>query len=635
MAKLEPSEKTGTKVSFHPDPSILETTEFHFETLAHRLREFAFLNKGLFLSIRDERSGKYKEFYFEGGLYTFVEILNQDKEVLPQKPILVQGKEEEVEIEICIQYNNGYSAHILSFVNNINTIDGGTHDQGFRQALLKTITNYVQDNKLGKSAGDEKLTQEDALEGIVAIISVKIPGPMFESQKKIKLTNSNVRMIVDRIFSEGFGRFLEENPPVAKQIVHKLMEALRVRLATRKARDLARRKTALDIGSLPGKLADCQEKDPALSELYLVEGDSAGGSAKSARNRKNQAILPLRGKVLNVEKTRFDKMLSNEEIRSLITALGTGIYQDAFDITKLRYHKIVLMADADIDGSHILTLLLTFFYRQMPKIIEGGYLYIAQPPLYRLKKGKEEYYIDNEESLVKKIFQVSLHKYKLTGAEKSELVPLASWVMDNFQKMQYLGQNARHTFLAGLLFDYEFSPELLDFDEFKKILDFASNHPFMHPVTYRLSEGSFEVSQGLNTYYLSPEDLLSFNLSGYKKLFALYASEVDKYRSKEGFVVEDEGGRKQNFQFARQMVLFLMENSKKSMQIQRYKGLGEMNAEQLWETTMDPEKRKFLQVQVEDAIEANQIFELLMGDKVDPRRTFIMENALEAKNIDI
>ena len=638
--KLEPSTKTGTKIRFLADHQIFDQVEFKFDLLANRFRELAFLNRGLFISIKDERSGKYKEFKFDGGLSAFVNHLNHGCQTLLSNPVLIKGAEQGVDVEIAVQYNSTYNTQILSYVNNINTISGGTHDQGFRQSLLRSINRYVQLNKLAKSSNPEelKLSQEDTQEGLSAVISVKVAAPLFESQKKIKLTNANVRGIVDRIFHQHFFEFIEEHPVEAKAIYSKCLAAMQARVAAKKARELTRRKTALDTASLPGKLADCQERDPALCELYIVEGNSAGGSAKGARDRKFQAILPLRGKVLNVEKARFDKMLGNEEIRSMITALGTGISTDNFDISKLRYHKIVLMADADVDGSHILTLLLTFFYRQMIEVIEQGHLYIAQPPLYLVKSGSLERYLASDEELVQSLLNVSLRKYQRKGGKNSaDLEVFANTVNDYSNRVAKLGNNVRESFIYSFLLDYLILPEELTVDNFKQYLDQAVQNPFLGEFYYHFDDlnSTYEVSLKSDTYYITAEDLAAIDLASYQKIYQELKGLTVSFKSGSAYQIIDESGTERRYEYAREMVLDLLEAGRKSVHIQRYKGLGEMNAQQLWDTTMDPRQRKFLQVSIDDAVSANEMFNLLMGDFVGPRRKFIMEHALEVKNIDI
>ncbi len=631
------SDKRGTKISFLADSTIFEEVIINFEILTHRFRELAFLNRGLYISIKDERSGKFKEYQYDGGLTAFVEHLNNGKHTLPAKPISIVATEQDIELEIVLQYNESYSTQLLSFVNNINTIDGGTHDQGFRQALLRVISEFASKIRTTKQAADdEKLSQEDVLEGLVAVISVKIPGPQFESQKKIKLTNSNVRGIVDKAFSNVFKDFLDNNPAVTSTIVNKGFDAQRARVAAKKARELTRRKSALNSNSLPGKLADCQEKDPAKSELYIVEGDSAGGTAKSARDRKFQAILPLRGKVLNVEKARLDKMLGNEEIRSLITVLGTGIEVDKFTIDKLRYHKIVLMCDADIDGSHIRTLLLTLFFRHLPQIIEMGYLYIAQPPLYLVKKGKEEKYLQTEEELIRQVFLIALNKYHLQKSDL-KLAEVAERIMNSSKRAAKLGNNARMTFLYQLLFDYEIELTSLDINSLQAVLQKIAANCYEGELHFRAEESTelFEVVYNSNTFYIEKADLEGFDFERY----TLIQTQLNDYlaAAKDGaqFKIKDDNGKITSYSFAKEMVVKLLEEGKKTIYIQRYKGLGEMNAEQLWDTTMDPTRRSFLRLTIADAVEASEMFSLLMGEYVEPRRNFIMENALDVKNIDL
>jgi len=406
LEKVEESKKTGTQITFWPDETIFDSVEFNFEILAHRLRELAFLNRGILISIRDNRTERFQEFRYEGGIAAFIKHINENKSVLHESPVYFSGKSDDVEIEVAFQYNDSYTERIYSFVNNINTVEGGTHLTGFKGALTRTLNSYMSANKITNDS-KENLSGEDVREGMAAVISARVMNPQFESQKKIKLTNVEIKGKVETLVSEYLGAYLEENPAVAKKIVTKGIDAQRARIAAKKARELTRRKNVLEFSTLPGKLADCQESDPALSELFLVEGDSAGGSAKQGRDRKNQAILPLKGKILNVEKARFDKMLGNEEIKTMITAMGTGIGNEEFDLEKIRYHKIIIMTDADVDGSHILTLILTFFYRQMPEIIENGYLYIAQPPLYRAKKGRSSFYVRDDNELTERLVRAS------------------------------------------------------------------------------------------------------------------------------------------------------------------------------------------------------------------------------------
>ena len=624
---------TGTQIIFHPDKSIFDEVNFNFEILSNRLREIAFLNKSLSISICDERTNKEHHFEYEGGIVTFIEHLNKNKQTILSEPIYIEGEIEDLVVEICFQYNDTYNSLIHSFVNNINTINGGTHDQGFRSAILRSINSYGLKNKIIKV--EDKLSQEDIKEGLTAIISIKLHGPQFESQKKIRLTNVHVRGIVDSLVCEKMSQFLEENPVNAKRILQKASEALRARIAAKKARELTRRKNALAIGSLPGKLSDCQERDPALSELYIVEGDSAGGSAKQGRERKNQAILPLKGKILNVEKARFDKMLGSDEIRTLITALGIGIGKEEFDLAKLRYHKIIIMTDADVDGSHILTLILTLFYRQMPDIVERGFLYIAQPPLYRIKKGKSESYIQNEEELMKKIFQISLKGYHLLGDPNKNLTTFSNKVIGINSKIKKLTTNLKIKILYDLLFKNRIKLKTTLIHDIYRLLKELSSEgeQNLHP-SLDIREETLEIIFQGNTFHFSKELLSALDIHNYKRLIQQML-DLDEFRMDGKFVIEDEQGNKRQFDSPSSLIEELLEEGKKDSYIQRYKGLGEMNPEQLWETTMDPTKRIFLQVSIEDVVEADETFNILMGDQVEPRRKFIEENALDVLNLDI
>ncbi len=631
---LGDTEKTGTSTIFKPDVSIFDDTEFNFDILSNRLRELAFLNPGLSIKLVDKRKDKHHIFKYDGGIKTFIKHLNKNKTCLIPEPIYVSGEIEGVNVEICFQYNDSYNFHIYTFVNNINTIDGGTHEQGFRGALLKAINKYGLENKLLKSAED-KASQDDVKEGLTAIVSVKIAGPQFESQKKIKLTNVNVRGIVDKILYEEFLIYLEENPQVSKKIVDKSLEAQRARVAAKKARDLTRRKSALEISSLPGKLSDCQEKDPALSEIFIVEGDSAGGSAKQGRERKNQAILPLKGKILNVEKARFDKMLSSDEIRVLITALGTGIGKEDFDISKLRYHKIIIMTDADVDGSHILTLILTFFFRQMPDIIEKGFLYVAQPPLFKVKRGKSEQYVQNEEGLVKRLFDYSVDKYNLVCNKDVGLIEFSNSVVRLNNLLERLTYDPTLKIIYDYLFKYKVALENTEirtiYREIKKIAQEHKEENLI--VTFDEERVEFNLHCNDSRHRITESMLAIMDIHNYNKVLSRFR-ELDELRLNGKFVLENEVKETFSFKTASQLVDFLQEDGKKGLTIQRYKGLGEMNPDQLWETTMDPEQRTMLQVNIEDAIEADEIFTILMGDQVDIRRNFIENNAMKVKNLD-
>ncbi len=631
---LGETDKSGTTTIFRPDTSIFDDINFSFDILSNRLREMAFLNPGLSIKLTDKRKDKHHLFKYDGGIITFIEHLNKSKTCLLPEPIFVAGEIDGINVEICFQYNDSYNFQIHTFVNNINTIDGGTHEQGFRGALLKAINKYGLENKLFKTA-DDKVSQDDVKEGLTAIISVKIAGPQFESQKKIKLTNSNVRGIVDKILFDSFSTYLEENPQIAKKISEKSMEAQRARVAAKKARDLTRRKSALEISSLPGKLADCQEKDPALSEVFMVEGDSAGGSAKQGRDRKNQAILPLKGKILNVEKARFDKMLSSDEIKILVTALGTGIGKEVFDISKLRYHKIIIMTDADVDGSHILTLILTFFFRQMPDIIEKGYLYVAQPPLFKLKKGKSEEYVQNEEALVNRIFDYSINKYQLKNDQGTTLKEFSQAVVRLNNTLERLTYDQTLQVIYNILFKHKIDLENTEIRTiYNKLREIKEAHPEEDIfVSFDETQMLIKMEYNENRYRISESLLGIIDIHNYNRILRRF-KELDQLRIDNKYMLLDDENNTLEFNQASEVVDFLQEDGKKGIYIQRYKGLGEMNPDQLWETTMDPDKRSMLQVTIEDAIAADEIFTILMGDQVDIRRNFIETNALKVKNLD-
>lgn len=627
----------GTKVTFKPDPEIFEVTDFSFDILSQRLRELAFLNSGLRISIHDERTDKTQEFLYKGGIVSFVEHLNKNKTPLHPKPIYVSGQKDDITVEIALQYNDGYAETIFTFANNINTREGGTHLVGFKSALTRTANNYGTSSGILKN-GKEVISGEDIREGLTAVISVKLPNPQFEGQTKMKLGNSEVKGIVESIVNDTLSTYFEENPSVARKIIEKAIQAARAREAARKARELTRRKGALDDTGLPGKLADCSEKDPAQSELFIVEGDSAGGSAKQGRDRRFQAILPLRGKILNVEKARFDKMLTSEEIRVLITALGTGIGPEDFDISKIRYHKVILMTDADVDGAHIRTLLLTFFYRQMPDVIERGHLYIAQPPLYKVKRGKTERYIQSEADLQNMLLELASEEIVLfvkgNEVKGKAVIPHLKKII-NFEKLlDWFSRRRRDPIILrvllregvnkGLMKDREALMNLIEkikteIPDVKigEIYDDEEHEGF--GVELRRQNYKLRIDIGL---LLSPE---------YRELEALYGFIKDlgmplRLVTREGErEVTDTSG----------LISLVFEIARKGLSIQRYKGLGEMNPQQLWETTMDPEKRTLLQVSIEDSVQADEIFSILMGDQVEPRKEFIIKHALEARNIDI
>ena len=633
------TKKRGTRITFWPDGEIFETTVFSFETLSQRLRELAFLNAGVHIHILDERSEKSHDFHYEGGITSFVEYLNRAKNPVHPKPIYFNGVREGVDIEVAIQYNDGYDEKIFSFANNINTHEGGTHLVGFKAALTRTMNSYATANNLLKNI-KSSISGEDLREGMAAVISVKISEPQFEGQTKTKLGNSEVKGFVETLMNEKLAEYLEENPQVAKKILEKGVEAARAREAARKARDLTRRKGALEGLSLPGKLADCQEKDPAQCEIYLVEGDSAGGSAKQGRDRRYQAILPLKGKILNVEKARFDKMLTSNEIRTLITAMGTGIGKDEFDPAKLRYHRIIIMTDADVDGSHIRTLLLTFFYRQMLELVERGHLYIAQPPLYKVKRGKREMYLKDEAALLEYLLDEGTEGMSVQ-MEKSgkvmrgkQIIPTLKNVIDYndlFEKMVHKGVNREvlRVFVEGKIHNgFEDMLDLTPLAETLRSLEPRADFQVLaDPPRILFSLGSIRarIDQGVLEALSSHE---------YKLLLQAYRK-VEEVCLKEKALVSREGKETREIADRQELLDYFLAQAKKGQYIQRYKGLGEMNPEQLWETTMDPEKRVLLQVKIEDAVEADEIFTVLMGDQVEPRREFIENNALNVSNLDV
>jgi DNA gyrase subunit B len=657
QGRLQQTGKTkrrGTKVSFKPDPQIFEATEYNFDVLSQRLREKAFLNSGIRITITDERTDKQHEFYYKGGIAEFVKHLNKNKSNLHSQPIYFERKATEddpLAIEVAIQYNDGYNEIVHSFANNINTVDGGTHLTGFRAALTRTINNYGKSAALFKK-DDEKLAPEDVREGLVAVISVKLPQPQFEGQTKGKL-NSDVKGQVEAFINEGLGRYFEENPSVARKIIAKAIDAARAREAARKARDLTRRKGALDSASLPGKLADCSEKDPSLCEIFIVEGDSAGGSAKQGRDRRTQAILPLKGKILNVEKARYDKMLSHSEIRTMITAFGTGIGQADFDASKLRYHRIILLCDADVDGSHIRTLLLTFFYRQMPELIDRGHVYIAQPPLFKIKKGKSEQYLRDEKELsrylMKKATENITVTVKSTGAEhkgaelRKGLEKLAEFngYLDKLERRLHdrklvetvidalAGPTGLITQKEGLKLHQLFEKE----QALQKIAKALEQANYQTEIEEDEEHGTFEIAVARARG--NGRVIINWELATHVEFQKAVQLNLDlQGLSRPPFVITE--GDNHTLVDSRTALLdHVMSAAKKDITIQRYKGLGEMNPEQLWQTTMNPESRTILNVQVNDAVETDEMFTVLMGDAVEPRRKFIEDNALDVKNLDI
>ncbi len=633
------TKKRGTRLLFWPDPEIFETTEFSFETLSQRIRELAFLNAGVKINIIDERTNKSHDFHYEGGIVSFVEYINRAKSILHPKPIYFTGSREGVEIEVAIQYNDAYDEKIFAFANNINTHEGGTHLSGFKSALTRTMNSYATANNLLKNV-KAAISGDDLREGMAAVISVKVPDPQFEGQTKTKLGNSEIKGYVETLMNEKLAEYLEENPSVARKILEKGIDAARAREAARKARDLTRRKGALDGLALPGKLADCQEKDPALCELYLVEGDSAGGSAKQGRERRYQAILPLKGKILNVEKARFDKMIASNEIRTLITAMGTSIGKDDFDLSKLRYHRIIIMTDADVDGSHIRTLLLTFFFRQMPELVERGHLYIAQPPLYKAKRGKKELYLKDEDALREYLLDQGVEgmtvKMEKSGKvlRGKQIIPTLRNILnynEHFGKMVHKGVNAEvlKVFVRGKL--QNGFADLIDLEplaaKLREIAPEIEFKVFNDPPRILYNNGSLRS-------YIDQKVLESLSMYEYKLLLQSYKQVEDLCLNENALISKED--QEEVVVSDRQAILdYFFARAKKGQYIQRYKGLGEMNPSQLWETTMDPEKRVLLQVKVEDTYEAEQIFTVLMGDQVEPRREFIETNALNVSNLDV
>jgi DNA gyrase subunit B len=649
-APLEATGKTkkhGTKVTFKPDPEIFETVELSFDVLAQRLRELAFLNKGLEITLADERTEKRQAFCYKGGIISFVEHLNENKGPL-HKPVYIEREKNGILLEAALQYNEGYSENIFSFANNINTRDGGTHLIGFKTALTRCVNSYASANNLLK---DETITGEDVREGLTSVISVKLPNPQFEGQTKAKLGNSEAKGIVEAAVNEALGEFFEENPPIARKIVEKAIGASRAREAARKAKELIRRKNAMDGGSLPGKLADCSEKDPAASELFIVEGDSAGGSAKQGRDRRYQAILPLKGKILNVEKARFDKMISSEEIRILITALGTGIGQEDFDIGKLRYHKIILMTDADVDGAHIRTLLLTFLYRQMPKLMEHRYIYIAQPPLFKIKKGKTERYIKNEAAMNDYLTTAAVEEAHLYVEGEKQFVagaalkPILKKLIAFETIMKRLErQRVATRIVRALVLEKGFEKaDLKDQKRLQQVMDRVKKifNVYYPAVTLTLESGqdeehkAYQILCRLQEKGLQQEMIVDQNFlasAEFRELLALSPAAIGLGRPPYRLRIE---GSEKSLVTTAEVVQEILEIGKKGLAIQRYKGLGEMNPQQLWETTMNPETRTLLQVALEDVVMADEIFTILMGDQVEPRRDFIQTHALEVRNLDV
>ena len=692
------TKKRGTKVTFKPDGQIFETMEFSFDTLAQRLRELAFLNGGVTITIDDERDGKAHKFLYEGGIVSFVQYLNTNKASVNEKPIYMRGEKDGIDVEIALQWNDGYAETLYSFANNINTHEGGTHLSGFRAALTRTVNSYAAKNNLTKDLKDATISGDDIREGLTAVISVKIPRPQFEGQTKTKLGNTEVKGIVETIVNDKLGAFLEQNPNVARRVILKAVDAARAREAARKARDLVRRKGALDSSALPGKLADCQERDPAQSEIYIVEGESAGGSAKQGRDRRFQAILPIKGKILNVEKARFDKMLTSDEIKTMIAALGTSIGAEDFDASKLRYHRIIIMTDADVDGSHIRTLLLTFFYRQMRSLVDSGYVYIAQPPLFRAKRGRTETFIRDERELEHWLIRRAVESRAVALPDGTEMsgVELEKKLEKLIQFRKYLqvverrgptrdviiglldlGVRGDKTFFTNRDRVQAFADSLaaktrsasVQPDEEHQahsivIEDRSEGYPKHHRLDmdfvttseFRTLATSYQDVKGIKgpmivkTTGAAPdsdeEEIPQGTATGGTTMGGAPLDEATKLAAETKVpdasslpaVVKAAVKAKETdvkVESLDELVEFFIAAGKKGVAINRYKGLGEMNPDTLWETTMDPAKRTLLQVRAEDHTEADLMFTTLMGDQVEPRRKFIEDNALDVKNLDI